>query len=381
MTRRSATTNQRHDEGAPPVVPPRQALLDWYDKNRRHLPWRALPGQVPDPYAVWLSEIMLQQTTVATVTPRYQQFLDRWPRVEDLAAAPLDDVLGEWAGLGYYARARNLHACAKALVERFDGHFPDNAKDLATLPGIGAYSSASISAIAFDKPATVVDGNVERIVARLNAITDPLPGIKPHLKHLSEPLFMGEDQSRPGDFAQAMMDLGATVCVPARPKCEQCPWADHCQARAEGIAETLPRKVKKTGKPHRYGIHYWVVDEQGRVLFHRRPEEGLLGGMLELPTKAWTAGKRAPDFEAQLAKQAWFRGDWHLLPGVVTHSFSHFDLTVRIAVASRVEALPVDDPAGEWRWVSVDDFDNAALPSVTAKMVRHAMAAMAERAA
>lgn len=365
------------------VVPDRGALLAWYDKHRRRLPWRALPGETPDPYAVWLSEIMLQQTTVATVAPRYQQFLDRWPRVQDLAAAPLDDVLGEWAGLGYYARARNLHACAQAVVTRFDGRFPDTQTELATLPGIGAYSSASISAIAFDKPATVVDGNVERIVARLNAVTDPMPGVKPQLKALSEPLFMGEDQSRPGDFAQAMMDLGATVCVPAKPKCMICPWSDTCRGRAEGIAETLPRKLKKTGKPHRYGVHFWVVDDEGRVLFHRRPDEGLLGGMLELPMTGWQPAKRAPKLTRVLEQQTLFDGRWSLLPGSVHHSFSHFDLTVQIAVLDKGHPIanPKTTPDGEWRWLAVDEFEGAALPSVTAKMVRHAMPGVLEHAA
>ncbi|MEO0392910.1 MAG: A/G-specific adenine glycosylase [Pseudomonadota bacterium] len=371
------------------VLPPRQALLAWYDRNRRRLPWRALPGETPDAYAVWLSEIMLQQTTVATVTPRYQKFLTRWPTVQDLAAAPLDDVLGEWAGLGYYARARNLHACAQAVVDRFGGVFPDNQDDLASLPGIGAYSSASIAAIAFDRPASVVDGNVERIVARLNAIEDPMPSSKPLLKALAAPLFLGDDQSRPGDFAQAMMDLGATICVPARPKCDRCPWPQACRGRAQGIAETLPRKVKKTAKPHRYGLHYWVVNSAGQVLFHRRPDDGLLGGMLELPHDGWRPARRKPDFADLLSTQRWYGGEWLLLPGEVTHSFSHFDLTARIALRPAHHPLqsaddiplPKGDPAGEWRWVAVDEFGRAALPSVTAKMVRHAMTASAEQAA
>ncbi|MBV6633614.1 MAG: A/G-specific adenine glycosylase [Alphaproteobacteria bacterium] len=358
-----------------PVVPPRRALLDWYDKHRRVLPWRALPGEVPDPYRVWLSEIMLQQTTVATVKPRFDAFLDRWPRVEMLAASPLDDVLAEWSGLGYYARARNLHACAVAVVDRHGGKFPNTEKELRDLPGIGAYTAASVSAIAFDRPATVVDGNVERVVARLNAITEPMPSVKPKLRALSVPLFEGDDRERPGDYAQAMMDLGATVCVPAKPRCDRCPWFDQCEGRAACIAHTLPRKAKKQPKPQRVGLHLWLV-QQDRILMRRRPEKGLLGGMLELPTGGWQSvvAARDADYPA-LMNQLPLKGRWRMLPGSVGHTFTHFHLTARIAVPHG----EIIEPDGEdWRWVSIDELGDVALPTVTAKMVRHAMAKMAE---
>ncbi|MEM6902172.1 MAG: A/G-specific adenine glycosylase [Pseudomonadota bacterium] len=364
------TAEPLHTVDIDPVLPPRGALLDWYDRCRRVLPWRALPGQTPDPYRVWLSEIMLQQTTVATVKPRFDAFVRRWPTVDDLAASPLDDVLAEWSGLGYYARARNLHACAVAVVERHGGVFPSTETDLRALPGIGAYTAASVAAIAFDRPATVVDGNVERVVARLNAITEPLPAVKPKLRALAEPLFVGLDRQRPGDFAQAMMDLGATVCVPAKPRCDVCPWADDCAGRAAGIAQTLPRKAKKQPKPQRVGLHLWISDK-GRILMHRRPEKGLLGGMLELPHGGWQVvdDPRHADYSA-LLDTAPLTGRWQMLPGSVGHTFTHFRLTARLAKAVQ-PVMPSD--AYDWRWVSLDELDHVALPTVTAKMVRHAV--------
>ncbi len=358
------------------VVPSRDALLHWYDRHRRHLPWRCAPGVTPDPYAVWLSEVMLQQTTVATVTPRFQRFLDRWPTVADLARAPLDDVLAEWAGLGYYARARNLHACARAVLADHGGKFPDQQAGLATLPGIGAYTSASIAAIAFDRPASVVDGNVERIVARLNAVEAPMPTVKSYLRQLAEPLFLGTDRQRPGDFAQAMMDLGATVCVPARPRCGVCPWREDCRGLAQGIAPELPRKAPKQAKPKRYGLHYWYVNDRGEVLMRRRPEQGLLGGMLELPGLDWQPLEKKPDFKALVRQAGPLPGQWRLLPGTVSHIFTHFHLTVQVAIPSfaspPVTVLP--DTGDDWRWIDLDRLGDMALPTVSAKMVRHAMA-------
>ncbi|MAJ93752.1 MAG: A/G-specific adenine glycosylase, partial [Rhodospirillaceae bacterium TMED63] len=222
------------------------ALLAWYDQHRRAMPWRALPGQTPDPYAVWLSEIMLQQTTVATVGPYFKRFLARWPTVADLAAADLDDVLHAWAGLGYYARARNLHKCAAAVATKHGGIFPDNEADLLKLPGIGPYTAAAVAAIAFGRKATVVDGNVERVMARLFAVTDPLPGSKARLKELAESLTPNE---RCGDYAQATMDLGASICSPTNPVCGICPWRDGCDGQAQGIAVELPKKSPKKGRP------------------------------------------------------------------------------------------------------------------------------------
>jgi len=253
------------------------ALLAWYDRSARSLPWRAPPGAVADPYRVWLSEIMLQQTTVATVRGYYDRFLARWPSVEALAAAPLDEVLKAWAGLGYYARARNLHACARRVAGEMGGRFPATLESLGALPGIGPYTAAAIAAIAFDRPHAAVDGNVERVMSRLNAITEPLPAAKPALAAAAQALV---PDRRPGDFAQAMMDLGATVCTPRNPRCGDCPWTDRCFARREGIAETLPRRMARKAVLTRYGAAFWIERSDGAVLLRRRPEKGLLGGMM-----------------------------------------------------------------------------------------------------
>ena len=242
------------------------ALLGWYDRHRRVLPWRALPGRRAEPYHVWLSEIMLQQTTVATVKSYFDHFVARWPRVEDLASADLDEVLHAWQGLGYYARARNLHKCAQTVARDHGGRFPDTEAGLLSLPGIGPYTAAAIAAIAFDVPASPVDGNIERVMARLRRITQPLPGAKTAIQAAAREL---TPQDRPGDFAQAMMDLGATVCTPRAPKCDLCPWCDACVARAAGNAEGLPARAPKKVKPTRHGIVFWTVDGQGRVLLRR----------------------------------------------------------------------------------------------------------------
>ncbi|MFZ5616057.1 MAG: A/G-specific adenine glycosylase, partial [Pseudomonadota bacterium] len=268
-----------------PPIP--QSLLKWYDANARELPWRVGPearkaGERPVPYRVWLSEIMLQQTTVATVRPRFNEFLARWPTVEAMAAASLDDVLGQWAGLGYYARARNLHKCAVEVARA--GGFPKTEEELRALPGVGQYTAAAIAAIAFDAPAIVMDGNIERVAARLFAIKTPLPKAKAELKEAIGAVW---PEKRSGDFAQALMDLGAGVCSPRNPKCLLCPLSAHCEARAKGIAESLPRKAKRPEKPLRRGIAYALVNSKGEILFERRPEKGLLGGMLGLPGTEW----------------------------------------------------------------------------------------------
>ncbi|MEL6768962.1 MAG: A/G-specific adenine glycosylase, partial [Pseudomonadota bacterium] len=265
------------------------ALLDWYDAHARTLPWRVGPaaraaGERPDPYRVWLSEVMLQQTTVATVTPRFAAFLSRWPDVSALATAPREDVLAEWAGLGYYARARNLHACAAAVAERHDGRFPDTEDGLRALPGIGDYTAAAIAAIAFDRPAVVMDGNIERVMARLFAETAPLPGVKPRLKAHAAIL---TPQQRPGDHAQALMDLGATICTPKRPACGICPLMEACEGRRLGLAPGLPAKAPKAAKPIRSGTAFVAFDAEGRVGTVLRPDKGLLGGMRALPSTDW----------------------------------------------------------------------------------------------
>jgi len=340
-----------------------EQLLAWYDRHRRVLPWRAPAGQRTEPYAVWLSEIMLQQTTIAAVIPYFLRFLDRWPTVADLAAAPLDDVLTEWAGLGYYARARNLHACAKAVVERHGGVFPADREALKALPGIGDYTSGAISAIAFDIPAAAVDGNAERALSRLFAIETPMPAAKPELRRIGESLVPPD---RPGDFAQALMDLGATICTPRKPSCVLCPWRESCQALAMGIAETLPRKVEKAVRPHRTGIAFWVVDGTGAVLLKRRLEKGLLGGMMEVPSTEWLA---AVSSTASANAAAPVPAEWRVLPGQVRHVFTHFELTLTVW-AGRVPGRG-DPKLGIW--VKPDRFGDYALPSLMMKVVRHAM--------
>lgn len=297
-------------------------LLAWYDRAARALPWRVGPaaraaGIRPDPYRVWLSEIMLQQTTVAAVLPRFETFLARWPDVRALAAAPEAEVMAAWAGLGYYARARNLIACARAVAAA-GGRFPDREDALRSLPGIGAYTAAAIAAIAFDRPAVVVDGNVERVMARLFAVGTPLPEAKAELRSLAARLTPGR---RPGDYAQAVMDLGATICLPRRPDCGRCPWAGPCAARAAGIAARLPAQRARPAKPVRRGIAY-VALRGDAVLLERRPARGLLGGMLGLPGGGWDgAGEAVPAPP--------FAADWASV-GAVRHTFTHFHLELAV---------------------------------------------------
>lgn len=340
-------------------------LLAWYDRHRRRLPWRAEPGEEVDPYRVWLSEIMLQQTTVATVGPYFQRFTERWPTVEALAAADLDQVLSAWAGLGYYARARNLHRCAVAVASQYGGRFPDSEAGLKALPGIGDYTAAAIAAIAYDRPATILDGNVERVIARLRLVGDPLPGSKPALKRLAAEI---TPDIRPGDYAQAIMDLGATVCTPRSPKCLTCPWSDACAARVAGVAGDLPRKTPKKTKPTRRGTCFFLLGGDGAVLLRRRPESGLLGGMQEVPSSPWHETDAAPgdlDHHAPVAGI-----DWAELPGAVRHTFTHFHLELAVRSA-RLPSLP---PVAGARWWPIERLGEAALPTVMAKVVRHAMA-------
>lgn len=339
----------------------RARLLAWYDAEGRALPWRVRPedharGVQADPYRVWLSEIMLQQTTVAAVTPYYAKFLERFQTVEALAAAPRDDVLALWAGLGYYARARNLHACAEAVAAA-GGVFPDTEEGLRALPGVGAYTAAAIAAACYDAPANVVDGNVERVIARLFAVEEALPKAKLRLRDLAAPLV---DPKRPGDYAQALMDLGATVCTPRNPDCAACPWTRACAARAGGTPTDYPKKAKKAAKPVRRGVAFVLVRD-GAVLLRRRAEAGLLGGMAEPPGTPWRAEAWTED-EALAhapARARWARA------GAVRHVFSHFalELDVRRATA-RARFNPVDG----W-WADVDALDCEALPSVMRKVL------------
>jgi A/G-specific adenine glycosylase len=336
-------------------------LLQWYDLNARVLPWRAVSPQRMDPYKVWLSEIMLQQTTVAAVKDYFLKFTAKWPTVEALAAAPLDDVLKAWAGLGYYARARNLHKCAGVVVGEHAGVFPESLEALQKLPGIGPYTAGAIAAIAFDHPFAAVDGNVERVISRLDAIETPLPLSKPEIKKRAQDLM---PEKRAGDFVQALMDLGATICTPRSPNCPICPWTDECAGRKMGISATLPRKVPKQKIPTRKGHAYFAVSSSGQVLLRRRSDKGLLGGMMEVPGSDWAdvLPETLPPFVA----------DWKKRAGVVEHTFTHFHLEVTVWVARDVtESLPNES----YRWVAMSEVDNEALPTVMRKIVAHALKA------
>jgi A/G-specific adenine glycosylase len=343
-----------------------KTLLAWYGRHRRALPWRAAPGAKPDPYRVWLSEIMLQQTTVPTVGRRFARFLERWPTLADLAAAPLDDVLHEWQGLGYYARARNLHACALALMRGHGGRFPETEAALRALPGIGPYTAAAVAAIAFGRKATAVDANVERVVARLFAVRRALPGAKPAIRARAAKL---TPERRPGDFVQAMMDLGAAVCVPGRPRCDRCPISRWCAARARGIAQSLPARAPRKAKPTRRGVAFWIERPDGAILLRRRPDNGLLGGMMELPSTQWREGRTA---NGAAARQAPVKARFRALDGRVRHGFTHFDLELTV-FAGRA-ALDTRAPE-DALWCPVDRLGEHALPTLMKKLVRHALSA------
>jgi A/G-specific adenine glycosylase len=342
----------------------RSSLLAWYDRRRRVMPWRAPPGRRTDPYHVWLSEIMLQQTTVATVGPYFERFIHRWPTAQDLANADLDDVLHGWQGLGYYARARNLHRCAKAVCRDHGGRFPETESVLLSLPGIGAYTAAAIAAIAFDHPASVVDGNVERVMARLFAVDDPLPAVKPTLKNLAASLAPRQEGERSGDYAQALMDLGATVCTPRKPVCGRCPWSEDCAALLSGMAEALPRRAPKKEKPTRKGVAFWAVSPGGEILLRRRPEKGLLGGMIEVPSTEWREDGWTRSAACRMAP---VKAEWTTLPGQVRHTFTHFHLELDV-FAAHVETTEIDGI-----WCPPDRFGEHALPTVMKKIVTHVM--------
>jgi A/G-specific adenine glycosylase len=340
-------------------------LLRWYDRHRRRLPWRAEPGEAPDPYRVWLSEIMLQQTTVTAVIPYYERFVSRFPTVQALAAAPLDTVLSAWAGLGYYARARNLHACAQVVAA--SGGFPADLAGLQALPGIGAYTAAAIAAIAFGLPAVPVDGNVERVAARLFAIQQPLPAAKPAIRAAAAHL--GADpaaRARPSDFAQALFDLGASLCTPAAPGCAVCPWIAACAARGLGIQASLPRKAAKKDRPVRYGVHFWLTDDRQKVLLRTRPYKGLLGGMTELPGTVWRDTAWTIDEALTAAPMPQLELVWRRA-GQVRHGFTHFELIIDV-LAAHVPLIQAEGFAQ-----SLDALDDTALPSVMRKCVRMAV--------
>ena len=319
-------------------------LLRWYDAHARALPWRMPPGSgaVPDPYRIWLAEVMLQQTTVTAVAGYWQRFTARWPTVADLAAADDAEVMAAWAGLGYYARARNLLACARAVVAQHGGRFPDSEAELRTLPGIGDYTAAAVAAIAFGRPAVVIDANIERVIARHAAIGEPLPSAKSAVRAVLAPLVPA---SRAGDFAQALMDLGATICAVRAPRCAACPLAADCAGRAAGVAESLPVKAAKKTKPQRHGTAWWI-EANGALWLERRPTKGMLGGMRGLPGDEWRSGGVPADAAAR-----------------VRHSFTHFDL--ELAVVRR--AAPPPATKGEW-W-PLNALDAAGLPTLYRKVV------------
>lgn len=350
-----------------PIPTPTHAakLLSWYDRHHRELPWRVSPsaakaGKLADPYHVWLSEVMLQQTTVQAVKPYFAKFLQRWPKVTDLAAAPSEDVMAAWAGLGYYARARNLKKCAEAVAVEHNGIFPDTEDGLRALPGIGDYTSAAVAAIAFNRPSAVMDGNVERVISRLHAIDDPLPGSKPLMKARVREL---TPTDRPGDFAQAMMDLGATICTPKRPACALCPFRDDCLALAQDEPERFPVKAAKKEKPVRVGAGFVAVTESGEIMLRRRPETGLLGGMTEVPTTAWTARIDG----GTDAEHAPFEAEWEAC-GTITHVFTHFELRLSVF---RTRVASGSEPEG-W-WVPVEKLGEEALPTVMKKVITQAI--------
>jgi A/G-specific adenine glycosylase len=342
-----------------------RSLLAWYDRERRELPWRAPPRVPADPYRVWISEIMLQQTTAAAVAPYFEAFLARWPRVEDLATADLDAVLHAWQGLGYYARARRLHACARIVAARHGGRFPEDEAALRLLPGVGAYTAAAIAAIAFGRRATPVDGNVLRVVARLHAVGEALPGARPKIEKLARAL---TPERRTGDFAQAMMDLGATLCSPRQPRCPECPWRSRCAAFAAGTPRLYPRRGDKAEKPLRRGVVFWAEREDGAILVRQRPNEGLLGGMTEFPSTRWRAEAWSVE---EAVRQQPLAGRWSSLPGVVRHTFTHFHLELAVLMGIVRDGT---EPA-DGTWCAPQDLPLLALPTLMKKVARVAMSA------
>jgi A/G-specific adenine glycosylase len=340
-------------------------LLDWYDRHRRRLPWRPLSGEPADPYSVWLSEIMLQQTGVKTVGPYFEKFLARWPDVAALGRASLDDVLRMWAGLGYYSRARNLHACAVAVLRDHGGVFPDTEQGLRTLPGIGPYTAAAIAAIAFGRRTMPVDGNIERVVSRLFAVEEPLPPAKPLIQQLAATLL---GPIRAGDSAQALMDLGSSICTPKKPACALCPLNDGCAARIRGDQEAFPRKAPKKSGELRCGAAF-VVTRGRELLVRTRAEKGLLGGMTEVPGSDWLAGHND---KAALKQAPLLKGvaRWHRKAGVVTHVFTHFPL--QLVVYTAKVATRTGAPEG-MRWVPIATLPDEALPNVMRKVIAHGL--------
>ncbi len=336
-------------------------LLAWYAEHGRTLPWRARAGEPSDPYRVLVSELMLQQTTVATVTKRFAPFMARFPTLSALAAAPLDDVLHAWQGLGYYRRARGLHACAQTVVERHGGRLPEAPAALEALPSIGPYTAAAVAAIAFDHPVLAVDANVERVLARLFAVETPLPQARAELRRRAAGLTPNE---RPGDSVQALMDLGASVCRPQRPACTACPLRAHCAAFRLGLADHLPAKAARGARPNRFAVAFYLVRPDGAVLFRRRPPTGLLAGLAELPSTAWT---EAPPMATEIAGSAPADCRWEAVPGRVRHVFTHLVLDIELRRGELRGTTPLLEPAP--LWCAPQAFDTLALPTLTRKLL------------
>jgi A/G-specific adenine glycosylase len=343
----------------------RGQLLEWYDRHGRDLPWRAKDGTAANPYHVWLSEIMLQQTTVRAVHDYFIKFIDKWPDIHALAAAGQEEVMQAWAGLGYYARARNLHSCARVVSRELAGVFPKNQQGLRQLPGIGEYTSAAMAAILYNEPATVVDGNIERVTARFFAVTEPLPAAKATLKRQASAFFKDYTE-RPGDLAQALMDLGAAICIPKAPRCGLCPVSAHCMGKKAGNAALLPQKSSPGEKPQKFGYVYWIQDKQGRVLVHRRPQKGLLGGMACLPTTAWEERSKKRPRPNTLFPAAANPGGKKAMR--IRHSFTHFDLELELKTLR--DHPQIDPPSDGYFWSDVDQMAEIGLPTVFEKARR-----------
>lgn len=339
------------------AVDPAKLLLDWFDLNHRKFPWREVNTKSLDPYKVWLSEIMLQQTTTNAVIPYFENFVIKWPTVKDLASSQLDTVLHAWQGLGYYARARNLHKCAKIVAKDFRGNFPTTEEELIKLPGVGPYTAAAIAAIAFNKFATAVDGNVERVIARLYCVGGELSKIKNKIKKLAVQLTPSE---RCGDYAQAVMDLGATVCTPRNPSCIKCPWNVFCKAYLSGNIENYPERTPKKRIPTRRANIFFVLDKSGRVFIRRREESGLLGGLMEFPSSAWV---EATKFDNELFENAPKNMKWQRLPGTVRHKFTHFQLELRV-----FKGVTESSSLKNGEWCTLEQIETYALPTLMKKV-------------